>query len=469
VNKYRSEPSFSKARWLIATLLLAASAAQADVFHVTSNADFGAGTLRDAIDQANANAGPDEITFAEALGTITVTGQMEISDTLTITGPAGGQVISGDGQTRILAVTTEDTPLTLENLVLTDGLTTATGQSPFCGETDGNGGALCSNSAVHLSRVTIQNSRTQGSNADGGGARLFVGGTITDSIIRNNRVEGTSTDGGGLRAGGELIVHNTLIEGNQTLGGGGSWGGGLVMHSGTTFNMTDSAVINNSSSGGSGGLRVSRTLMENSVVSGNSAQVGGGMSIDLTFSLAGNPGAPVIRNSTISDNRDLDPDATFGGGLRAIFYQIDYVLRLESVIVAGNTGPAGNFNMTGATLNPGQDTAQVTVDVVHSLFGDDSAEINGQNLNNVFSDNPRLRPLADLGCAVPAGATGTEQCVPVHAFMAGSPAVNAGSNPEGLEFDQRGPGFPRVNDGQADIGSYESNDGLFADRFEEQP
>lgn len=469
MNKQYSKQITAKTGWLIPALLLVASAAQADVFHVTSNADFGAGTLRNAIDQANANPGPDEITFADGLGTITVTGQMEVSDTLTITGPAGGQVVSGDGQTRILAVITEDTPLSLENLVLTDGLTSATSQSPFCTESDGNGGALCSRSAVHLSRVTIQDSRTVGNGADGGGAQLFAGGTITDSIIRNNRVGGLTSSGGGLRAGGELIVHNTLIEDNQALGGGAAWGGGLVMRSGTTFIMTDSAVVNNSSSGGSGGLRVSRTLMENSIVSGNSAPVSGGMTIDLTVSLGGDPGAPVIRNSTISDNHDLQLDVPFGGGLRAIFYQVDYVLRLESVILAGNTGPAGNFNMAGSTQNPDLDTGEVTVDVVHSLFGDDAAEINGQNLNNIFSDNPRLKPLADLGCAVPAGAPGTEQCVPVHVFMAGSPAVNAGSNPEGLEFDQRGPGFPRVNDGQADIGSYESNDGLFADRFEMQP
>jgi hypothetical protein len=55
-----------------------------------------------------------------------------------------------------------------------------------------------------------------------------------------------------------------------------------------------------------------------------------------------------------------------------------------------------------------------------------------------------LEPLADNG-----GGTET------HALMEGSPAINAGSNLNSLAFDQRGIGFERVADGQADIGAFE--------------
>jgi hypothetical protein len=463
MNKPYSKAVTANTGWLIPALLLVASAAQADVFHVTSNADFGAGTLRNAIDQANANPGPDEITFAEALGTITVTGQMDISDTLTITGPTGGQVISGDGQTRILAVTTEDTPLTLENLVLTDGLTTADSQTPACTENDGTGGALCSRSVVHLKRVTIQNSRSLGANAYGGGLWLTAAGTITDSIIRNNRFEGTtsaSAGGGGLHcscAGETLSIHNSLIEGNTAVHEA-SFGGGLSISAGFLV-LTDSTVADNVAGRHGGGIYARSGRIENSTISGNSATRSGVLLwINATQGL-------VIRNTTITDNHATDPDDEFGAGLRLTFSNQDVNAQFDSVLLAGNSGFLGNL---GAVPIDPDWTSQVTVDAVHSLFGDDASEINGQNLNNIFSDDPRLQPLADQGCAVPAGAPGTEQCVPVHAFMAGSPAVNAGSNPEGLEFDQRGPGFPRVNDGQADIGAYESNDGIFADRFEAQ-
>src|SRR5262249_2650236 len=42
-----------------------------------------------------------------------------------------------------------------------------------------------------------------------------------------------------------------------------------------------------------------------------------------------------------------------------------------------------------------------------------------------------------------------------HALLAGSPALNAGSNPLSLATDQRGTGFPRVVGTDADIGAYE--------------
>ena len=43
-----------------------------------------------------------------------------------------------------------------------------------------------------------------------------------------------------------------------------------------------------------------------------------------------------------------------------------------------------------------------------------------------------------------------------HALLAGSPAIDAGSNPLGLANDQRGAGFLRVVGGVADMGAYES-------------
>ena len=47
------------------------------------------------------------------------------------------------------------------------------------------------------------------------------------------------------------------------------------------------------------------------------------------------------------------------------------------------------------------------------------------------------------------------------ALVAGSPAINAGSNalvPNGVTTDQRGPGYPRIALGTVDIGAYEYNE-----------
>ena len=42
-----------------------------------------------------------------------------------------------------------------------------------------------------------------------------------------------------------------------------------------------------------------------------------------------------------------------------------------------------------------------------------------------------------------------------HALLEGSPAIDHGNNEAGLDYDQRGTGFPRVQGTQADIGAFE--------------
>jgi hypothetical protein len=58
--------------------------------------------------------------------------------------------------------------------------------------------------------------------------------------------------------------------------------------------------------------------------------------------------------------------------------------------------------------------------------------------------NPKLAPLANNG-----GPTKT------HALKQRSPAINKGSNPDGLTTDQRGPGFKRKARAAVDIGAFE--------------
>jgi hypothetical protein len=58
--------------------------------------------------------------------------------------------------------------------------------------------------------------------------------------------------------------------------------------------------------------------------------------------------------------------------------------------------------------------------------------------------DPMLGPLQDNG-----GPT------PTMALLPGSPAVDAGDNTGAPDFDQRGPGFPRIVGGTIDIGAFE--------------
>jgi len=64
------------------------SAAFAASFSVTSTADAGSGSLRDAIALAEANAGPDTITFALPAGSvIQLLSLVTVTEALTLDGP----------------------------------------------------------------------------------------------------------------------------------------------------------------------------------------------------------------------------------------------------------------------------------------------------------------------------------------------------------------------------------------------
>src|SRR5262249_11131804 len=99
-------------------------------------------------------------------------------------------------------------------------------------------------------------------------------------------------------------------------------------------------------------------------------------------------------------------------------------LTISNSIIAGNTG--GDIH--------GNDGGVDSTD--HNFIGEEHPGV-----------NPMLAPLADNG-----GPTQTMKLLP------GSPCINAGDpNAPASDFDQRGPGFPRVAGGNIDIGAYEAS------------
>src|SRR5947209_5196210 len=82
---------------------LAAPSAAAATFTVTNLNDSGAGSLRQAVLDANGAAGADVITFQSGLsGTITLaTGELSLYDSVDIQGPGAAAItISGNNSTR---------------------------------------------------------------------------------------------------------------------------------------------------------------------------------------------------------------------------------------------------------------------------------------------------------------------------------------------------------------------------------
>ena len=109
--------------------MVLASATQATTFTVTNTNDAGVGSLRQAVIDANSSAGADNIIFDSSLNSSTITlttGEIEVADELTISGPiagyAGSITLDGNNTSRHFRISVDSpVPLTLENLTLTQG------------------------------------------------------------------------------------------------------------------------------------------------------------------------------------------------------------------------------------------------------------------------------------------------------------------------------------------------------------
>ncbi len=119
---------------------------------------------------------------------------------------------------------------------------------------------------------------------------------------------------------------------------------------------------------------------------------------------------------------------------------------MDNTIVAANTADDGADDIGGAGVSSASAYNLVGVDETGSLT-------NGSNGNQVGVTNPGLAS----GLANNGGPTQTI------ALLAGSPAIDAGSNALAVDpttgqplcYDQRGAGYPRIVNGTVDIGAFE--------------
>ncbi len=231
---------------LAAVLLGSVPTGWAATYTVTSTADTGdAGTLRWAIDQANANAG-STINIANNLGTITLGSSLQIiTQAVTINGGTGNS-ISGNNLYRIFFVDTASSTaaVNISNINLIDGRAQGgAGGSGGGGGGLGAGGAIFVNSgAVSVQRVNFANNSAIGGAGGFGGAG--VGAT-------------QSGGGGGLGGAGGNGSYTTAAggggyggAGGSTSGGSSAGGGGLIGNGGN--GAPHSLVVQGA--GGGGGL-----------------------------------------------------------------------------------------------------------------------------------------------------------------------------------------------------------------------
>ena len=261
------------------------AAAPDATFMVSNTNDSGAGSLRQAILDANSSAGEDVIEVT-AVGTLTLLSPLPIiTDSVTIQGSSTDLfIIDGQGLHRVFEVGL--TAVTITDLTIQQGSAT---------DADGRGGGIRSGGiGLTLSNIKVLSSTAE---SHGGGVYVTGGLTVSDSLFQNNHsISGT---GGALFSGGV-----TLMTGTQFLDNTSRLSGGAVYVLGELY-ATDGLFQGNQSLSDGGGLfSFSQTTLQNTHFISNTAQdQGGGASA---------PGVLTISDSLFQDNQTI---VGTGGGL----------------------------------------------------------------------------------------------------------------------------------------------------------
>lgn len=418
-------------------------------YMVTNHLDSGPGSLRGDIQMSNAAGGANTITFAVA-GTITLTsGQLEISNDLTITGPgAASLTISGNNMSRVLQID-QGVTASISGVTVTGGRApagaagaagTATNLNGGTGGAGRNGGAIYNLGSLTLSADIISNS-SAGVGGSGGAA-----GT-SNGRVGQPGAGGPGGNGGGIYSSGTVNITGTTIQSDSAGTGGAAGGtgaqqgaagtGGGVCIAGGIAAIDSSTITNCDNARRGGGIAVNAgdVIITASAIYMNSAGVsfndgGGGIYSAGGLSLA---------NDTVSFNT---AQAGSGGGILS-----SGSLLSTNITVANNTNGGLSVSAGRALLN-NSIVAANSLDVfgaveatsAYNLIGDGS-QMTGMataNHNQIGTDqdpiNPVLSPLGNFG-----GPTQTMLPLP------GSTAIDEGSNalavgPDGkaLTVDQRG-------------------------------
>ena len=259
--------------WMAAGGVIPTALAQPVPFVVTTLADSGPGSLRQAILDANKQPGPDVIDFARGLhGTIVLTsGALTITDSLTIQGQgAFWLTVNGNRASRIFEIAGTGKFVTIAGLTIAQGLAQGTAY-PGMG-----GGILQVNNSLTLSQVLLLNNRAVGTlaptapssaNASGMGGGIFnMSGNlhvvdsafISNQAVGGNAIIGGPAGGAGLGGGianemGVLTIVNSALIGNEANGGDGGAGSGGGISNNGALTVTNSTFFGNHALGGAGG------------------------------------------------------------------------------------------------------------------------------------------------------------------------------------------------------------------------
>jgi predicted outer membrane repeat protein len=317
-------------------------------FAVTTAADSGPGSLRQAVLDANAAPGPDTITFnLPAPTNITLTGgPIGVTDSVAVVGPGAATLaVSGGDTTDIFTVTAPGLAVGLSGLTFEHG-----------------------RSLNDAGAVTVSNGSPASSL------------TLTGCVFSDNR---TTFQGGAVRVAGPNTAGTLTVTDCTFLRNLSGGNGGAIDSPGATLVVTGSTFANNDAPNEGGAISVGTgtASVTNSTFVGNSASTGGALAavFGATYTLT---------NDTITGN-----SATSGGGG---VYRVGGAVTLGNTIVAGNSASFGR-DVSGAVSSTG-----------HNLVGatDGSSGWIGTDLTGTATAplDPGLLPLGDYGGPTPTVA-----------------------------------------------------------------
>ena len=346
-------------------------------FHVTTDLDGGAGSLRAAIIAANARPGADTIRLPAGIYNLTLagagedqaaTGDLDITDQLTIRGAgAATTVIDAGGLDRVFQILgaqvkisdvtiqsgnagtdfgggiSSDGTLTVRGSILSGnsatlgggiynasgGTLTVKSSSQQEDGDDGNGSNLSGNSAINggggiynEGTATVRASTLSGNSAFRTGGILNFGAlTVRASTLFGNLAD---YEAGGIYNGGTLTVSGSTLSGNSATFGNG---GGGILNEGGTATVRGSTLSGNSATFGEGGGGISNyggtlTVIGSNFTGNSAGDKGGGI-------YNSGLGILTVRKSTLSSNSAID-----GGG---IYNQFGGTATVSDSTLSGNS------------------------------------------------------------------------------------------------------------------------------------
>ncbi|MEH2111399.1 beta strand repeat-containing protein [Nostoc sp.] len=391
-------------------------------FTVTDTNNSGAGSLRQAVLNANALSGKDIINFGGLFSdglahTISLTGSgLSITDNLTIEGTNPSKlIIKDDSADRVFDIKSGVT-------AAINGLTITNTYNGYNGTPGGGGiyneGTLTLSNSIITGNTAYSNAIDFYGNTISAGGGIYNTGSLTVnySTISNNLagdVLSANGDGGGIYNTGSLTVNYSNITGNTTGYGGGIYsdqdlktdikpnsvsvnystishnssageGGGIYLHYGT---LNHDTVTNNSAGEEGGGIYLYDAQVNYSIITNNSAgSSGGGISLSqgtvnyssISGNSAGDIGGGISGQGTVNYSNISGNSSPSGGGI---------------VGIGGLTVNYGSITDNTADYGGGIDVTNGGGIVSHSIISGNTAKDAG---GGIFYSG-LISPDSDLG------------------------------------------------------------------------